>query len=125
MRLLAVQVVRRLLAIDRDGDLAAVLAGQQITLGGHSFQVVGIYTTANDFGDNHVFGKDGFQAVYSANDGVAGDLYRNDGGRFTNVAMLTGTALGVAQVAQAVAPGTRCEQAIQREHGGDHAEVAR
>lgn len=33
----------------------AALAGQQILLGGQPFQVVGVYMTANDFGDNHVF----------------------------------------------------------------------
>jgi ABC-type antimicrobial peptide transport system permease subunit len=53
-----VAVVGRLYARQRLGiaeSASAVLSGQQVSLGGHSFQVVGIYTTANDFGDNHVF----------------------------------------------------------------------
>src|SRR5437899_2726389 len=53
-----VAVVGRLYARQRLGIVepgAATIAGQQITLGGHAFQVVGVYTTANDFGDNHVF----------------------------------------------------------------------
>jgi len=32
-----------------------LLSGQRIILNGQSFEVVGIYTTGNDFGDNHVF----------------------------------------------------------------------
>jgi len=53
-----VAVVGRLYARQRLGlrePEAASLAGQQIMLGGQAFQVVGVYTTANDFGDNHVF----------------------------------------------------------------------
>jgi ABC-type antimicrobial peptide transport system permease subunit len=53
-----VAVVGRLYARQRLGlreAAAASLTGQQIVLGGHAFQVVGVYTTANDFGDNHVF----------------------------------------------------------------------
>ena len=33
----------------------ATLAGREISLNGKAFQVVGVYTTENDFGDNHVF----------------------------------------------------------------------
>jgi ABC-type antimicrobial peptide transport system permease subunit len=44
---------RQRLAIDAVSDDA--LAGKQIILNGQSFAVVGIYTTENDFGDNHVF----------------------------------------------------------------------
>ncbi len=33
----------------------ATLAGREILLNGKPFRVVGIYTTENDFGDNHVF----------------------------------------------------------------------
>ncbi len=53
-----VAVVGRLYARQRLGvrePEAASLSGQQIMLGGQAFQVVGVYTTANDFGDNHVF----------------------------------------------------------------------
>jgi ABC-type antimicrobial peptide transport system permease subunit len=34
---------------------AARLSGRRLTLGGQVFEVIGVYTTANDFGDNHVF----------------------------------------------------------------------
>ncbi len=44
---------RQRLGIAEPGD--GSLAGQRIILGGEAFQVVGVYTTANDFGDNHVF----------------------------------------------------------------------
>ena len=53
-----VAVVGRLYARQRLGlgePEAASLSGQQIMLGGQAFEVVGVYTTANDFGDNHVF----------------------------------------------------------------------
>lgn len=53
-----VAVVGRLYARQRLGMAdpgSAPLSGQQITLGGQPFEVVGVYTTANDFGDNHVF----------------------------------------------------------------------
>lgn len=43
-----VAIVGRLYAEQR-------LAAKQIVLNGRPFKVVGIYTTANDFGDNHVF----------------------------------------------------------------------
>jgi putative ABC transport system permease protein len=53
-----VAVVGRLYAAQRLGisepaELAK--AEKQIVLNGRSFKVIGIYTTANDFGDNHVF----------------------------------------------------------------------
>lgn len=53
-----VAVVGRLYARQRLGipDPASTqLSGKEIMLGGQSFAVVGVYTTANDFGDNHVF----------------------------------------------------------------------
>jgi ABC-type antimicrobial peptide transport system permease subunit len=54
----SVAVVGHLYARQRLGIAAASeasLAGRQVVLNGQSFQVVGIYTTGNDFGDNHVF----------------------------------------------------------------------
>jgi ABC-type antimicrobial peptide transport system permease subunit len=33
----------------------AALAGREVSLNGKAFRVVGVYTTENDFGDNHVF----------------------------------------------------------------------
>lgn len=53
-----VAVVGRLYAHQRLGieaPSAAALAGKQIVLNGQIFVVVGVYTTDNDFGDNHVF----------------------------------------------------------------------
>ena len=53
-----VAVVGRLFAAQRLGiaDPAELsLAEKQIVLNGRRFNVIGIYTTANDFGDNHVF----------------------------------------------------------------------
>jgi len=53
-----VAVVGRLYARQRLGIAepgSTPLSGQQFSLGGQAFQVVGVYTTANDFGDNHVF----------------------------------------------------------------------
>lgn len=43
-----VAVVGRLYAKQR-------LADKQVILNGQAFEVIGVYTTANDFGDNHVF----------------------------------------------------------------------
>lgn len=54
----SVAVVGRLYAAQRLGiaDASDLLrAERQIVLNGRSFKVIGIYTTANDFGDNHVF----------------------------------------------------------------------
>lgn len=53
-----VAIVGRLYAAQRLGisdprDLAR--AEQEVVLNGRPFKVIGIYTTANDFGDNHVF----------------------------------------------------------------------
>lgn len=63
-----VAVVGRLYAAQRLGiaDPAALARTQkQITLNGRSFTVIGIYTTANDFGDNHVFVPiNAFRAAY-------------------------------------------------------------
>lgn len=53
-----VAVVGRLYAKQRLGiaaPSASALAGHQLVLNGQSFQVIGLYTTENDFGDNHVF----------------------------------------------------------------------
>jgi ABC-type lipoprotein release transport system permease subunit len=54
-----VTVVGRLYARERVGigpELAApALDGKKITLNGEVLQVVGVYATGNDFGDNHVF----------------------------------------------------------------------
>jgi len=53
-----VAIVGRLYAAQRLGisDPAELArAEKQITLNGRAFKVIGIYTTANDFGDNHVF----------------------------------------------------------------------
>jgi ABC-type antimicrobial peptide transport system permease subunit len=54
---------RQRLGIDAVSDDA--LAGKQIILNGQSFAVVGIYTTENDFGDNHVFAPiEAFREVF-------------------------------------------------------------
>ncbi|MBN9604649.1 MAG: ABC transporter permease [Afipia felis] len=54
-----VAVVGRHYARERLGIVApatdAVLSGKTINIGGRPLQVVGIYSTDNDFGDNHVF----------------------------------------------------------------------
>lgn len=54
-----VTVVGRLYAKERVGVAAemsaSALDGQKITLNGEPLQVVGVYATGNDFGDNHVF----------------------------------------------------------------------
>jgi len=53
-----VAVVGRLYARQRLGlsePSEAALAGRRLVLHGQSFQVIGLYTTGNDFGDNHVF----------------------------------------------------------------------
>jgi len=47
------------------------------------------------------FNDSGRVSLYLANDGVPGDLYRNDSGRFTNVGILSGTAFGQSHLAQA------------------------
>jgi putative ABC transport system permease protein len=54
-----VTVVGRLYAKERVGISGAVadsaLDGKKVTLNGEPLQVVGVYATGNDFGDNHVF----------------------------------------------------------------------
>jgi putative ABC transport system permease protein len=54
-----VVVIGRLYAKERigiNGEMdASALDGKKITLNGEALQVVGIYATGNDFGDNHVF----------------------------------------------------------------------
>jgi hypothetical protein len=47
------------------------------------------------------FNQDGYPDLYLANDGVPGELFRNDGGRFTDVGILAGVAFGVHGGAQA------------------------
>jgi putative ABC transport system permease protein len=68
-----VAVVGRLYAEERMGIAGdpgtANLAGKQITLQGQSVQVVGIYATGNDFGDNHVFVPlQAFRGIYHPGD---------------------------------------------------------
>lgn len=53
-----VAVVGRLYAKQRlgiDAPSESALAGHRFALNGQPFQIIGIYTTENDFGDNHVF----------------------------------------------------------------------
>jgi hypothetical protein len=47
------------------------------------------------------YDDDGDPDLYLANDGTPGNLFRNDGGRFTDVGYVSGTALGVKMTAQA------------------------
>jgi putative ABC transport system permease protein len=53
-----VAVVGQLYARQRLGlaePIEAALAGARLSLNGRDFQVIGVYTTENDFGDNHAF----------------------------------------------------------------------
>lgn len=53
-----VAIVGRLYAEQRLGLVQALdmsLTGKRVLLNGRRFQVVGVYSTGNDFGDNHVF----------------------------------------------------------------------
>lgn len=56
-----VAIVGKLYARERlrlagaNGEAGPDLAGKTLTLGGQALQLVGIYSTGNDFGDNHVF----------------------------------------------------------------------
>ncbi|MBI2311450.1 MAG: ABC transporter permease [Betaproteobacteria bacterium] len=63
-----VAVVGRLYAQQRLGieeTSGAAIAGRQLVLGGRPFQVIGVYATENDFGDNHVFVPIGtFRDIY-------------------------------------------------------------
>ncbi len=63
-----VAVVGRLYATQRLGltePTDAALADRQLVLSGQPFQVIGVYTTGNDFGDNHVFIPiEAFRAIY-------------------------------------------------------------
>jgi ABC-type antimicrobial peptide transport system permease subunit len=63
-----VAVVGRLYAKQRLGltePTDAALADRQLVLSGQPFQVIGVYTTGNDFGDNHVFIPiEAFRAIY-------------------------------------------------------------
>lgn len=67
-----VAIVGRLYAEQRLGlsDPSALEKSEQrIVLDGRSFRVIGIYTTANDFGDNHVFIPiAAFRAVFNPGD---------------------------------------------------------
>lgn len=47
------------------------------------------------------YDDDGDSDLYLANDGVAGDLFSNDRGRFTNVGLISGTAFGLNDAPQA------------------------
>jgi hypothetical protein len=61
-----VTVVGRLYAKERIGVAGeirmSVLDGRKIILNGEPLQVVGVYATGNDFGDNHVFVPSDFSA---------------------------------------------------------------
>lgn len=63
-----VAIVGQLYAKQRfgvDDPNTAALPSRRLLLNGQSFEVVGIYTTGNDFGDNHVFIPiDAFRAAY-------------------------------------------------------------
>ena len=63
-----VAVVGRLYARQRlaiEAPSGSALADKRISLSGESFSVVGIYSTENDFGDNHVFVPiEAFRAVF-------------------------------------------------------------
>ena len=53
-----VAVVGRLYAQQRLGMVSltpAGVAGRELVLNGQRFEIIGVYTTENDFGDNHVF----------------------------------------------------------------------
>lgn len=53
-----VAVVGRLYAKERlgiDAKSEAALSGRTVALNGHTLELIGIYATGNDFGDNHVF----------------------------------------------------------------------
>lgn len=64
-----VAVVGRLYAHQRLGLTDAAgqpLSGRQVALSGQPFEVIGIYATGNDFGDNHVFLPiEAFRAVFN------------------------------------------------------------
>ncbi len=64
-----VAVVGRLYAAQRLGlpePSVAGLAGRSLALGGQPFEVIGVYSTGNDFGDNHVFVPlDAFRAIFN------------------------------------------------------------
>ncbi|PZP63520.1 MAG: hypothetical protein DI596_02835 [Azospira oryzae] len=64
-----VAVVGRLYARQRlgvDEPSNFVLASRPLVLGGQPFQVIGVYATGNDFGDNHVFiPLETFRAVFN------------------------------------------------------------
>ncbi len=54
---------RQRLGLEHTSD--ASLRGRTVTLNGTVFEVVGVYSTANDFGDNHVFVPiEAFRATY-------------------------------------------------------------
>ncbi len=63
-----VAVVGRVYALQRLGVAQVsdeALRGRELALNGRRFDVIGVYTTGNDFGDNHVFVPiEAFRAVY-------------------------------------------------------------
>ena len=63
-----VAVVGRLYALQRLGVAdpgTADLAGRRVVLNGDAYELIGIYSTGNDFGDNHVFVPiEAFRATY-------------------------------------------------------------
>ncbi|MEX0637397.1 MAG: ABC transporter permease, partial [Burkholderiales bacterium] len=63
-------IVGRLFAEQRLGIAdAAKIAGSSLTLNGRSYRVVGLYSTGNDFGDNHVFIPiEAFRATFQPGD---------------------------------------------------------
>lgn len=67
-----VAVVGRLYAKERlgiDARSETVLSGRTVALNGHTLEVIGIYATGNDFGDNHVFVPiETFRRIYSPGD---------------------------------------------------------
>ena len=67
-----IAVVGRLFAEQRlgiDNPLAASLDERKLVLNGRDFQLVGIYSTGNDFGDNHVFIPiEAFRATFTPGD---------------------------------------------------------
>ena len=67
-----VAVVGRLYAKERlgiDARSEVALSGRTVALHGHTLELIGIYATGNDFGDNHVFVPlETFRRIYSPGD---------------------------------------------------------
>jgi ABC-type antimicrobial peptide transport system permease subunit len=68
----SVAVVGTLFAEQRlgiEGPRAASLDGRELELNGRKYRVIGIYSTGNDFGDNHVFVPiEAFRATFNPGD---------------------------------------------------------